>query len=90
MKIQLEKHGEHGWKWTLGGEPDDVPRTTEYRTDETGHGLWIWARAGDTWAANGAPVYEWQQIKDTATFCLPENRKNAWGRIRDQFRGKAR
>jgi hypothetical protein len=88
LKIQLEKHGDRGWKWTMVGEADDLPRTIDYRTNEAGCGLWIWARAGESWAADGSPVYEWKQIRDTSAFCLPDNRKNAWGRIRDGFRGK--
>lgn len=49
--LSFERHGESGWEWEVGEVgPDAIPgRTTRYRTDSRGQGLWWWARGDQQW-----------------------------------------
>lgn len=43
--VQVERWGEHGWRWTARFEDETLPggRLSEYRTDRDGEGLWHWS-----------------------------------------------
>lgn len=73
--IELEQHGDNGWKFVILG--------TTYRTNKHGEGLWQRVRAG-VWS-DGEPAMEWRQVRGLLQFSLPSDRRAAYSKIRREF-----
>ena len=87
ISIRLERYGDTGWEWR---QSYTDPITNElvsgyYRTNPAGDGLWQYIRSASQSYGDGSPYYEWRQTQGTCQFWLPNDRRKAYDKIRNEI-----